>query len=72
MARRCTEWPGEHLPPDKAELAVIVRHAFDELDSADYGTRTGNAVRAVMWARPDMTAPDALAAARWLLRAPPV
>jgi hypothetical protein len=68
MARRRTDEPAEHLPPDKAELAVIVRRAFDEPEGSDYGARIGNAVRAVMRARPEMTAPDALAAVRWLLR----
>jgi hypothetical protein len=59
------------MPPDKAELAVIVRRAFDELDSPDYGARVGNSVRAVIRARRDMTAPAALATVRWLLREGP-
>ncbi len=51
MAKRHTEGPGERLPPDKTELAEVVRRAFDEPDGADYRARISNAVRAVMQAR---------------------
>jgi hypothetical protein len=70
MANRCTKRRGDRLPPDKAELAQIIRCAYDEIESPDESARAGNAVRAALRARPEMTAPDALATVPWVLREP--
>jgi hypothetical protein len=62
--------PDLSVVPTKAEVrARVIDQEFAEANSPNYGARLGNAVQAVVRARPDLTAPDTLAAVRWLLRA---
>jgi hypothetical protein len=51
-------------------LAQIIDQAFADAKSPDHRARIGNAVQAVMRARPEMAAPDALATVWWLVRGP--